>query len=111
MIFRLFSGEDGHSHFEDLDTEQGAHAFFEVQAAKSCVFQFHETEYFQDWHLAPRRQYLVTLSGYGEVLIGDGTSRILGPGDVMLADDLTGQGHKTRTEGDEPWVYMTIQLL
>ena len=30
---------------------------------------------------------------------------------VQLADDLTGQGHSTRTKGDEPWVYMTIQLL
>lgn len=110
MIFRIHAGEDGQSHFEDLDIEKGVRAFFEVQAAKSCVFQFHEPGYFQDWHLAPSKQYLVTLSGRGEVSIGDGTSRVLSPGDVMLADDLTGQGHRTGTVGDESWVFLSIQL-
>ncbi|MCH8062502.1 MAG: cupin domain-containing protein [Chloroflexi bacterium] len=65
---------------------------------------------FQDWHPAPRRQYVVTLSGRAEVRIYDGASRVLSQGDVMLADDLTGQGHTTGNGGDEPWVYLTIQL-
>lgn len=110
MIFRLYAGEDGQSHFKDLDTEHGPRAFSEVQAANSCVFSFHEPGYFQDWHLAPRRQYLVTLSGRGMVQVGDGTSRLLSPGDVMLADDLSGQGHRTSTEGDESWVFLSVQL-
>ena len=110
MIIRIYTGEDGQSHFEDLDTEHGARAFFEVQAANSCELRFYEPEKFQDWHRAPRRQYVVTLSGHAKVQIGDGTSLALGPGDVILADDLTGRGHTTGTEGDEPWVYLTIQL-
>ena len=110
VIFRIHTGEDGQSHFEDLDTEQGARAFFEVQAANSCEFRFYEPGRFQDWHPAPRRQYVVTLSGRAEVRIGDGTFRVLNPGDVMLADDLTGQGHTTGNAGDEPWVYLTVQL-
>ena len=34
-----------------------------------------------------------------EIGIGDGTTRGFGRGDVVLADDLTGQGHTTRSLG------------
>jgi hypothetical protein len=34
-----------------------------------------------------------------EIGIGDGTTRCFGPGDVVLADDLTGHGHTTRSVG------------
>jgi hypothetical protein len=39
------------------------------------------------------------LAGQMEIGIGDGTKRRFGPGDVVLADDLTGQGHTTRSLG------------
>ena len=41
------------------------------------------------WHQAPR-PYTV------DIEIGDGTVRRLGPGDILIAEDLTGQGHATR---------------
>jgi hypothetical protein len=44
----------------------------------------------QRW--TPRRM-LATLVGQMEIGIGEGTTRRFGPGDVVLADDLTGQGH------------------
>ena len=37
--------------------------------------------------------------GQMEIGIGDGTTRRFGPGDVVLADDLTGRGHTTRSLG------------
>jgi hypothetical protein len=49
-----------------------------------------------DFHPAPRRQFVITLSGVGEIECGDGTRRRFGPGDIMLAEDTTGQGHITR---------------
>jgi hypothetical protein len=52
-----------------------------------------------DWHTAPRRQYIFILAGQMEIGIGDGTTRRFGPGDAVLADDLTGQGHTTRLVG------------
>ena len=39
---------------------------------------------------------MVQLTGSGEIVCGDGTSRVLGPGDLLLADDLTGEGHVSR---------------
>ena len=56
--------------------------------------------YVLDWHCAPRRQYSISLSGQAEIEVGDGTIARVGPGDVVLAEDLTGQGHITRVVGD-----------
>jgi quercetin dioxygenase-like cupin family protein len=50
----------------------------------------------QDWHGAPDRQLVVVLSGRLEVEVGDGSRRQWGPGGAFLADDLSGQGHRTR---------------
>ncbi len=48
------------------------------------------------FHTAPRRQFVVGLSGATEIELADGTRRRFGPGDVLLADDTTGQGHRTQ---------------
>jgi uncharacterized cupin superfamily protein len=40
------------------------------------------------------------LSGEMEVEIGDGSKRRFKAGDVLLAEDTTGQGHITRRFGD-----------
>ena len=51
-----------------------------------------------DWHRAPRRQYVINLCGESEIEIDDGTKRRFGPGDIFLVDDTTGRG--TYLEGD-----------
>lgn len=48
------------------------------------------------FHAAPRRQRVITPSGRLQVECGDATMRELGPGDVLLTDDLSGQGHISR---------------
>ncbi len=45
-----------------------------------------------------------------EIAVGDGTSRRFGPGDVMLAEDLTGRGHTTRVHGNEQRISVVIPL-
>ncbi|MEC8958281.1 MAG: hypothetical protein VYE35_01025, partial [Chloroflexota bacterium] len=62
------------------------------------------------WHIAPRRQYIITLSGEAEIGLKDGTVRRLGAGDFNLAEDLTGAGHTTRVVGDVPRVTATVHL-
>jgi hypothetical protein len=49
------------------------------------------------------------LAGQMEIGIGNGTTRRFGPGDVVLADDLTGQGHTTRSLG-VPRVSATVPV-
>jgi hypothetical protein len=36
--------------------------------------------------------------------------RRFGPGNIMLADDLTGRGHITRVVGDQPRLYVAVPL-
>jgi hypothetical protein len=45
-----------------------------------------------------------------EIGFGGGTTRRFGPGDVVLADDLTGRGHTTRTVGGVPRVSATVPV-
>ena len=110
MFLRIYAGDDGQSHFEELDMESGFAAFSKMQTATGVMFRQVETGDFQDWHTAPRRQYVITLKGHAEIGIADGTVKNFGSGDVMLADDLTGQGHTSRVVGDSPRVYVTIPL-
>ena len=49
-----------------------------------------------DFHNAPRRQFVVNLSGTVEIEVGDGAKLQLHGGDILLADDVTGRGHITR---------------
>ena len=72
-----------------------------LQAGANLEFRCFPADYWSDWHTAPRRQYIsfLFLVGQMEIGIGDCTTRRLGPGDVVLADDLTGEGHTTRSVG------------
>ncbi len=51
----------------------------------------------QDWHQAPTRQIVLVLSGRLEVTTTDNQVRQWSTGEVFIASDVTGQGHKTRT--------------
>lgn len=117
-IIRIYAGEDGQSHFERMplafepftDTE-GAHGKATIiEDASGISFRTSQPGYSLDWHCAPRRQYVIQLRGQLELEIGDGTKLIAGPGDVILAEDLTGQGHKTRVIGDEERLYAIVPL-
>ena len=97
MIVRIYTGHDGQTHFEDLPlpAEEGHNVA--LQEGANLVFRCFPADYSSDWHTAPRRQYIFILAGQMEIGIGDGATRRFGPGDVVLADDLTGQGHTTRS--------------
>ena len=96
MIVRIYTGPDGQTHFEDLPLPaEGSHNFA-LQAGANLVFRCFPADYFRDWHTSPRRQYIFILAEQVEIGIGDGTTRRFGPGDVILADDLTGRGHTSR---------------
>jgi quercetin dioxygenase-like cupin family protein len=117
-IWRVYSGADGQSHIVEVPLEmkpftdrEGAHGEgTPMQPAKGIVFRVAPADYVLDWHCAPRRQYSISLSGTAEIEVGDGTVVRIGPGDVVLAEDLTGQGHVTRVVGNEPRFYAVVPL-
>jgi hypothetical protein len=108
QLYRLYTGNDGKSHFEELDQAEGSKHFLAPLPVKTLIFKNDENrDDLLEWHTAPRRQWCITLSGTVEIGIGDGIVRTFGPGDVFLAEDVTGQGHTARAKN---WVRAFIHL-
>jgi hypothetical protein len=117
-FWRLYSGADGQSKLveEKLDMRpftdtEGAHGEGTAMLpATGIAFRTSPAGYVLGWHCAPRRQYSITLAGQAEIEVGDGTVARIGPGDVVLAEDLTGQGHITRVVGTTPRLSALVPL-
>ena len=104
---RLYTGADGKSHFEDLNQNQGSDYFLGTITTKAMVFKNDDNRDILGWHTAPRRQWCITLAGSVDIGIDDGTVKTFHPGDVFLAEDVTGQGHTARPKN---WVRLFIHL-
>jgi hypothetical protein len=104
-VTRIYSGSDGHSHFDEVEVEIG-----KLQPGDGILFRREPPGQKQDWHPAPRRQYVVTLRGEAEIEISDGTKRRFGAGDIMLADDTSGRGHITRVVSSVPREYIMMPV-
>ena len=114
QIVRVYTGTDGESHFEDIDVEFDQSGAFgrisKMVAARGVLFREVDGDYDLDFHNAPRRQYVVTLSGESEVELDGGRKIRLGPGHILLAEDTTGQGHISRAVGGKPRKSLFITL-
>ncbi len=98
-ITRIYTGDDGESHFEDLEvptTDRPYGWVSEFFPATGVAFRVNHTDQVLDYHPAPRRQFVVNLFGSVELETGNGEIRRLDAGDVLLADDTTGRGHISR---------------
>jgi len=104
--FKLFTGPDDASH-----VLEGTVAQNDPSEAASVYFKESPPHSSLDWHDAPERQYVITLSGTLDFTTRDGEKFVLRPGDVLLAADNAGTGHKWRLIDDQPWrrVYVVLQ--
>ena len=102
-ITRIGVTTDGGSRFEEMEielTDAGEIGrLSEPYAASGIIFRENDPEYDFDWHCAPRRQFIVLLDGEIEVDVTSGEKRRFTGGDVVLVEDTTGTGHRTRTVG------------
>jgi quercetin dioxygenase-like cupin family protein len=113
-IIRVYAGHDGQSHFEELtprfeprgDKSESA----ELIPGSGIIIRRFEANRANPWHHAPGRYAVFTLCGAVDIEIGDGTVKRLGAGDILIAEDLTGQGHGTREVGPEPRVSIFVPL-
>ena len=105
-ITRVFSGDDGESHFEDVELELTDRGMIgrisKLTEATGVVFRETDGNYDLDFHCAPRRQFVINLDASVELEVGNGTKRVLGPGDILLAEDTTGHGHISRAVDHRP---------
>lgn len=103
LITRVCVSPSGGSQFDETEIELADAGeigrLSEPYAASSVTFRENDPEYDYDWHCAPRRQLIVLLDGEIEVEVTSGERRRFGGGDVVLVEDTTGTGHRTRTVG------------
>jgi len=105
VMKRIYTGTDGLSHVEDI-----------VLDAKSVLEKVISAEVrvgvpgrFSDWHVGPQRQYIINLSGSGQLEVAEGKVD-LPPGSMEYIDDLTGKGHTTRITSKEQRVSIWLKF-
>lgn len=109
MMTRVYTGADGLSHAEQVPmTLTGNNT--EMLQATGVQFSRRAPGAVSDWHVGPRRQFVITLSGRGELVMGDGTRVAVGPGHINLIEDTTGKGHTTQNLGPDDRIVVTIPL-
>jgi quercetin dioxygenase-like cupin family protein len=104
---RLWSSADGASLFEEgsIELSDAERGDFTSLLTNTASISFRETASGGsfEWHNAPTRQFVITLSGTLEFETRDGQKFIIRPGDILLAEDTSGSGHKWRLLDDQPW--------
>jgi quercetin dioxygenase-like cupin family protein len=111
MIHWLYTGPDGQTHSEEVEakfTGAGENPVYKLMANSGAELHRAPPGRVADWHVAPRRQYVITLSGHAELEVAGGKKIELGPGSIDLVEDTTGKGHITKVVGNEDRV--TIQI-
>ena len=102
-IHNLFADAHGISHFRDIEVawveQQEFSKFSRRFAATGIIFRETSGDYDLDWHPAPRRQYIINLEGAVQITASDGESRIIGAGEVLLVEDISGKGHLSKAVG------------
>lgn len=103
----MWTGEDGNSLFEEgsIDLADGTRGDVASRAIPAVELSFQETRSggSYEWHQDPVPRFVITLSGTLEFETKSGATFTIRPGDILLAQDNSGSGHKWRLIGDEPW--------
>ena len=113
LITRLYTGPDNQTHAEEVELKFTPGSPAEVAKMMQVTgAELHRTAggSVDDWHRAPRRQYVITLSGRGELEVAGGKKVSVGPGNIDLVEDTTGKGHVTKVLGTEDRVTLQLPL-
>jgi hypothetical protein len=108
---RIFSDPEGCSHFETLkiileSTNYAPPAdplyVSSPESVKKIAFLILPAGWYGDWHPTPVRQWLTLTTGECEFEAGDQERCRRKAGDIVMLDDTTGKGHRTRVIGKHP---------
>jgi hypothetical protein len=99
-ITKVYSDSNGDSRFEDMViplVEAGS--IGRLSAAipvQEIIFREVAPAYDWDFHNPPQKQYIILMDGEIEIETSLGEKRIFKGGNILLVEDTTGRGHKTR---------------
>lgn len=99
-VTRVYSDTNGESHFENIlipmNDAGDIGALSGGLPVKTIIFREVKPGYDYNFHNAPQRQYIVLLDGGIEIETSLGEKRIFKPGEILLVEDTTGKGHRTK---------------
>ena len=75
IMTRLYTGSDGLTHADQVEakfTAGSANEIYKLLAVTGAELHRAAPGTVIDWHTAPRRQYVITLSGHGEIEVAGG---------------------------------------
>jgi hypothetical protein len=114
VMTRLYPGSDGQTHAEGTEARfvTRSDGLGQTPLVKATGFFYLKLPagYVQEWHPAPRRQYVIPVSGRVEIELADGKKIPLEPGRVILAEDITGKGHLSRCLGPQDCIVAEVPL-
>ena len=110
MMTRIYTGADGLSHAEEVPLKFANGGATEMMKATGVEFSRRPPGPASDWHVGPRRQFVITLSGHSELQVENGKKVPVGPGHINLIEDTTGKGHITHNLGPDDRIVVTIPL-
>jgi len=97
---RIITKEDGKSAFVDFDIDIKDSGqigkLSETYPVKGIIFRETSEDYDYNWHNAPARQFILMLDGAVDITTGEGETRRFTTGDILLAEDTSGEGHISR---------------
>ncbi|MGU9827826.1 hypothetical protein [Pseudomonas sp. LF242] len=96
--YKLCTGADNASHVLEGTIDQSMRN--DVTAIHFKTTPAHAS---YDWHNDPEPQYVMTLSGTLAFATRSGETFTLHPGEVLVAEDNTGTGHRWNLIDDQPW--------
>jgi hypothetical protein len=104
---RIWTGADDNSHFKEgvIDLPEGERGDFLSLSVDVTYLSFRETKSggSYEWHEDPVPRFVFTLAGVLEFETRGGEKFTIWPGDILLAEDNTGTGHRWKLIGDDPW--------
>ena len=107
-VVRVYSVAEGETHFDEVEVPLTGVNFAPpappinlsaLSPASEYGFMSAPPGWDGDWHPAPMRMLTIYLKGEIVVEASDETTRHLRSGDVALAEDTTGKGHRSRVVG------------
>lgn len=112
---RIYPGADGESHFEDVQvpvqsvrtaTGISASSWRSMPIGDALTFATVDPDSDDEgspsgggwgpWNVEKYRQFVLWLEGEVEIQVGGGEVRRFGPGELILAEDVSGRGHRSR---------------
>jgi len=100
VITRIYTDREGESHFEDVSIpleSRGKIGFLSGNLESTSVrFRNVVPGYDYEFHNAPRRQLIFLLNGVIQIETSMGEIRKFSAGDVLLVEDTSGKGHRTK---------------